>query len=637
MKKSFLRRKPFRFCLDECEKSNLPRTLSLIDLIGIGVGGTVGSGIFVLTGFITHSYAGGGVIWSWIIAGIGCLASALSYAELSSIIPSGGSSYSYVFIALGELPAYLSAWCISLEYGISGAAVASSWGDKLQSWIVGMVHKDFDFSFSAFGLKANVLGGGIQLLCVLLMLTGIEFSKKVINGATLFKVVLISFIIVAGLFLYDPDQNPSWTPFGVRGIIRGAASCFFGYVGYDEVCCMAGEAKNPTRDVPLAVLYTVATVTVLYVGASLALVGMENYSQIKDNTGFSSAFESRGWIWAQQVVAIGELLTLPIVVLVSFLAQPQVQFVLAQDGLLPAIFTQVDQRGCLTKSIIITGLLMTVVAVFLPFSFMDELISGGVLISFNLTNTSLIIAKYDSLVLSVTASHRIREKRDHFIYRHMILYHTIALFTASICFSISRYAEHLSSNHATILLCFAIFGALFIIVHVLWLYKNKPSHSLSGEVLQFQNVFEAPGFPILPLLGIFVNYYLLSQLSLQGFSMIGIYFLIAIIIYIFYSIHHRIDFPDEITISESTGGLERGISLSPIDNPMILSGTSNAPGVIYQSIVTEEETMIEEDERDPSSRISAIAVVDQDSTHRLVSFPHRRVGKQGYLSVSGIE
>ncbi len=235
----FFRRKPYMQCIEESRSSKLVRSLSLWDLVSIGVGGTVGSGIFVLTGLITHRYSGGGVIYSWLIAGMACLMSALSYAELSSLISLGGSSYVYTYIALGELPAFISACCLSLEYGIAGAAVSSSWSDKVEAWINSMMSSgneehQFSMHVTAGGIKFNFLSAIIQILVVLLVLGGVDLSKSVINGFTALKIVLIVFIIVAGLWLYSPNNNPTWTPYGVKGVLRGASSCFFGYVGYDE-------------------------------------------------------------------------------------------------------------------------------------------------------------------------------------------------------------------------------------------------------------------------------------------------------------------------------------------------------------------------------------------------------------------
>jgi len=346
--------------------------MSTFDLICIGIGGTVGSGVFVLTGIIARQYAGPGVVLSWLIAGVGCCFSAMSYAELSSRIPSAGSSYAYVYCALGEFPAVLAAWCLSLEYGISGSAVARSWGDKVNAYVKLHLSGPEDAVPSGSGgggggfgwpaLDLSLLSGGgfnlaaglLQVGAVLVLLAGVEVGKVTVNAFTVLKMALVLFMIVGGLALYDSaNLAGGWTPMGYSGVLRGATSCFFGYIGYDEVCCMAAEAKDPHKTLPRAVFGTIAIVTVFYCFASLALVGMQPYTEVSLDSGFSAAFASRGWRWAEHVVALGEIVTLPLVVLVSFLAQPRLLYAMADDGLIPRLFAEVDGNGNLRKNIVV--------------------------------------------------------------------------------------------------------------------------------------------------------------------------------------------------------------------------------------------------------------------------------------------
>lgn len=215
---------------------NLVRNLSLFDLICVGVGATVGSGVFVLTGFVANKFAGPGVIISWIIAGIACTCSAMSYAELSCRIPSSGSAYSYVYLALGEWPAFIAGWCLTLECGISGAAVARTWGVKMTDLIVNWGRSKDDFVFSSDNLGPNWYAGGIQLIVVIIFLCGVDVSKFTVNLFTVLKMVLVLFIIVCGFTAFKAENIQVFAPMGVTGIMRGATACFFGFVGYDEVC-----------------------------------------------------------------------------------------------------------------------------------------------------------------------------------------------------------------------------------------------------------------------------------------------------------------------------------------------------------------------------------------------------------------
>jgi len=233
----------------------LHKHFTTFDLLCVGIGSTIGSGVFVLTGLIARDIAGPYTPLCWLVAGCASLLSAWSYAELSYKYPQSGSSYVYVFSVMGELPAYISAACLTLEYGISASAVARSWGEKLDVW-----------TFSTFGyncLPAGSYGGWVinvpaallQALCVVVLLLGIELSKKAVNFFTTLKVLLVVFMIICGFALFDSinlkvtgglydgtgnigDQIPD-AAVSVGGtitaIFTGATTCFFGYVGYDEV------------------------------------------------------------------------------------------------------------------------------------------------------------------------------------------------------------------------------------------------------------------------------------------------------------------------------------------------------------------------------------------------------------------
>jgi len=238
-------------------ESSLPlfKHFTTFDLLCVGIGSTIGSGVFVLTGLIARDIAGPFTPLCWLVAGGASLLSAWSYAELSYKYPQSGSSYVYVFSVMGELPAYISAACLTLEYGISASAVARSWGEKLDVW-----------TFSTFGyncLPAGSYGGWVinvpaallQALCVVILLLGIELSKKAINFFTTLKVLLVVFMIVCGFVLFDfinlkvtgglydgtgniGDQSADAevsSGGAVTAVFTGATTCFFGYVGYDEV------------------------------------------------------------------------------------------------------------------------------------------------------------------------------------------------------------------------------------------------------------------------------------------------------------------------------------------------------------------------------------------------------------------
>jgi amino acid transporter len=227
-------KKPKHVCVAEQVTDKLERTLSLFDLLCIGVGGTVGSGVFVLTGLIARDYAGPGVVISWIVAGVCCIFSAMSYAEMACRVPSAGSTYAYAYHALGELPAVVAAWCLTLEYGISGAAVARSWGDKL------IILMESCCSMGAYldpGFGVNVVAAVLQGATVCVLLAGVSVGKLTVNFFTVLKMAVVLFIIVAGLMLFEPANVSDWTPYGTTGVLRGTVRCrFLNVCSCNRVC-----------------------------------------------------------------------------------------------------------------------------------------------------------------------------------------------------------------------------------------------------------------------------------------------------------------------------------------------------------------------------------------------------------------
>ncbi len=390
----------FRTLSRNTEESGLPRTYGLFDLLALGIGGTVGSGVFVLTGLVANQQAGPWTPLCWALSGAAALLSAASYAELSARIPSSGSSYNYVFATLGELGAYVSAFLLSLEFGVSSAAVARSWGDKLETWL----GDSFDVSpdvISPGGV--NIAGGFIQFVCAAVLVAGLQASKQVTNIFTVLKMLLVVFMVLAGLMAFDvsnlsvahveAETGGQATAIVPSGIFAGAITCTFGYVGYDEVCCLAGETKNPRRIMHLAVFGTILSCTLLYVIASFTLVAMVPYNTISQDAGFASAFQTKNMHFAYQITSVGELVTLPLTVLVSFLGQPRVMLAMARDNLAPRLFRETDSGGNLKKSIVVNGIACTLLALFVPFIYLENMVSAGILLNFNCTNSSLIVLR----------------------------------------------------------------------------------------------------------------------------------------------------------------------------------------------------------------------------------------------------
>ena len=513
---------------DETEQY-IERHLTLFDLVSIGVGGTIGSGIFVLCGYIASTFAGPATCVSWAIAGAAACLSGICYAELACRMPAAGSSYVYVYASMGELPAVLVAACLSLEYGISASAVARSWGDKCMEWL----NMNLDIDVASFDENAfNPLATLVAAASVGLLMGGVKESKSVTNFFTMAKVVLVVFMTVVGLALIKPKENlvPFIPPqFGLVGIFRGATSSFFGYIGFDEVCCVAGEAINPQRNMPLSIVISLSIVTTLYIIAALALTGMQPYGDISDVSGFPLAFQSRGHEWAAQISAFGEVFTLPIVVLISLMAQPRLQYALAKDGLLPQIFARVDNDGNIWHGTVISGIVIVLIASFVPFEHLNDMISAGILVAFCMTDSSLIIMRHES------------PNGDGKVENLLGWFNAAALLFG---ISLTHFKENLLGNIVTI---FSICGLLFCLKE---LYKCPQAILFGGSIrasqykgsvdMRIDSYFKTPFMPFIPCLGIFVNWYLISQLELIGIFFLVAYLGTAALFYFSYGIHHSV-------------------------------------------------------------------------------------------------
>jgi len=504
------------------------------------------------------------------------------YAELAAQLPSAGSAYVYVYASMGELPAVLVAGCLTLEYVASASAVARSWGEKVDEWgwKTEMMSSGWFTPESLFNPMACLISTG----SVLLLLLGVKESKVVMNVFTMTKVGVVLFMTVGGLLLLEPSNLTPMIPpqFGWSGVFRGATSSFFGYLGFDEICCVAGEAQNPKRNIPYSILLTLGMSTTIYILASFALTGMQPYQVMDGIEGFPGAFTYNGYPWAAQLTAAGEILTLPIVVLITIMAQPRLQYALAQDGLFPSWFAQFDSKGNLWNGTVSSGIIMITIASFVPFTHLNDMISAGVLVSFCMTSSALLLLRHDSpgkmirpttSQLSKSTSHSSLSSYPNHHSNHpnhpnhppifvdsnmmerLVAMLNIFSFVASIL--ITHYYTHSIAKG----LAFLCLSGSVLCCAAMYLYC-PPSKKFGGEkrhshsryyypseydVKQDDNedadedgYFKTPFVPFLPCLAIFINWYLISQLELFGIFLLLFFLGTCAIFYFFYSAKHSL-------------------------------------------------------------------------------------------------
>lgn len=395
---------------------NLLPALGPFSLIALGIGAIVGSGIFVITGVVASLYAGPAVTLSLVIAGIGCVLSALCYAELASMIPVAGSAYSYAYATLGRGVAWIIGWSLILEYLFAASSVAVGWSGYLVSTLHG-VGIDLPAAFVAAplgtldGTHLVSTGAVINLPAVLLVAVlsilvaaGVRQSAAVINVMVVIKLLVVTTFILAGLGYVHPEN---WVPFippntgavghfGWTGVMRGAGVIFVAYLGFDAVSTASQEARNPRRDVPLAILGSLGICTVLYIAVGSILTGLVSYRALNVPNPMAVAIAQQGpsLAWLSPVVNLGAIVGLTSVALVLIYAQPRIFLAMASDGLLPPIFGRIDARlQTPTFGIAVTGAASALLAGFLPIGLLAEMDSIGTLLAFIVVCSGVLVLR----------------------------------------------------------------------------------------------------------------------------------------------------------------------------------------------------------------------------------------------------
>jgi basic amino acid/polyamine antiporter, APA family len=396
------RRKPVVEMEDETGadtgESELSRSIGLFQLAMFGVGATVGTGIF-FTLSEAVPLAGPAVVWSFVLAGVVAGLTALCYAELAGAVPVSGSSYSYAYATIGELPAMAVAGCLLLEYGVSGAAVAVGWSQYLNELLDNLFGLQIPDALSQApeqGGIFNLPGVILILLCTLLLIRGASESAAVNTVMVLIKIGILLLFIVIGFTGWNSNNLADFAPFGVAGVTAAAGVIFFTYIGLDAVSTAGEEVKDPHRTMPLAIIIALIVVTSLYILTALAAVAAQPYPQFEgQEAGLAAILESiTGSTWPGTLLAAGAVISIFSVTLVVIYGQTRILFAMARDGMLPELFHRVNPR---TKTpvpnTIIVAAAIALLAGLIPIDFLAEMTSVGTLVAFAIVSIALIVLR----------------------------------------------------------------------------------------------------------------------------------------------------------------------------------------------------------------------------------------------------
>lgn len=515
--------------------TGLKKVLGVRDLTFFGIAAVIGAGIF--SGIGTAASNGGpGVVFLFVFTAIACGFAALCYAEFASTVPVSGSAYTYSYVAFGELIAWIIGWDLLMEYAIGNIAVAISWSDYFTNLMdkAGLHIPDWltmDYLTAKHGFADGIADRAaawtnapqifgfriimdlpalfIVVLITYVIFIGIKESRSLSNVMVILKLAVIFFVIVLGAYYVNPTNWSPFTPTGFSGIMKGVSAVFFAYIGFDAISTTAEECKNPQRDLPRGMIYSLIICTVIYVLLALVLTGMVHYTKLNVGDPMAMVFDAHGLKFISGVVAVSAIVATASVLLVFQLGQPRIWMSMSRDGLLPKIFSRIHPKyGTPSFSTILTGFVVAIPALFLNLNQVLSLTSIGTLFAFVLVCGGV-------LVLQMKKDKPVSKFKVPYINGQFIV---PILFIGALALIIWKVPEHFTNDIWTKNTWpMAVFWLIALIVSILSFMKK---------------------FSLLPVLGMTSCFYLMAQETHIVWMRFLIWLVIGLTIYFLYSHQH---------------------------------------------------------------------------------------------------
>jgi len=367
------------------ERHALKKTLGAFDLVLLGIGCIIGTGIFVLTGVAAAKYAGPGIMLSFILSGFACAFAAMAYAELAAMIPAAGSAYTFAYASIGKLGAFIVGWALICEYTVGAAAVAAGWS----GYAVGLFKTagiDLPKAWTAVPADGGILNLPAILIVAFLTYLLVLGTKESVRLNKILVFIKLGCVALF-LFLATPHVNPlNWQPFlpfGLSGVATGAAIVFFAYIGFDAVATAAEECRNPNRDIPIGIIGSLVVCTVLYIAVAAVLTGVVPYTSLNNSEPVAFALRTLGMNFGSALVALGAICGITTVLLVFIFGQTRVALAMSRDGMIPQGLVKIHPKyGTPARITITTGAIVCVLSGLLPINIIAELCNLGTLFAF---------------------------------------------------------------------------------------------------------------------------------------------------------------------------------------------------------------------------------------------------------------
>lgn len=568
--KKLVRRKIFTD--DDIAETDLHRCLTTLDLIGLGIGSTLGTGIYIVTGQVAKETAGPAVVLSFLVAGIASAFAGMCYAEFAARVPRAGSAYIYSYVTVGEFMAFVIGWNLLLEYIIGTASVARAWSTYFDSLIDNKIQNAFkdNMPMDITGLSSypDFFAFGITLLLTCILAIGVKESTRFNNIFTCVNLFVIAYVIICGLFkaklsnwelpASDVPSNAGsggFLPFGFSGMMSGAATCFYAYVGFDCIATTGEETKNPQKSIPIGIVVALLVISFAYCGISAVVTLMCPYYLVDINAPLPFIFQREGWGVARYIIAVGALCGLSTSLLGAMFPLPRVLYAMGSDGLIFRFMAIISPRY---KTPLIGTFISGVFAGFMAMMFnLDELVdmmSIGTLLAYTLVAVCVLILRYEidenlpkmnSLARMSDTSLSTMEVEP---MRFSALYSPRSANPTRRTSQIAKYSVGVMCISITAFSAFVIFLDNELEKKAAWAIAIAVILGLicvmcvAVIVCQPQNRsemnFKVPLVPVIPALSCLINIYLMLKLSSMTWVRFGVWMVIGFCIYFFYGIWH---------------------------------------------------------------------------------------------------
>ncbi|MGX6428630.1 APC family permease [Levilactobacillus yonginensis] len=383
--------------LDNYLKSDqhFAKTMSAKDLMSLGIGAVIGTGIFILPGTIAAQYSGPGIVLSFLLAAVVCSTAAMCYAEFASVLPVAGSAYSYGNLVFGEIIGWILGWALILEYVLAVAAVANSFGAYFNSFLAGF-HLSLPTAVTgpydpAHGTYGNVVAILVVLFISWLLNRGMRESMRINNLIVFVKIAIIILFVIVGVFYVKPSNWQPFAPFGTKGILRGASTVFFAYLGFDVVSASAAEVKNPKKNMPIGIIGTLIVASVLYMLVAVVLTGMVHYTKLNvaDPVAFALTLVHQNW--TSGIISLGALAGMFTMMVTMIYSSSRLIYSIGRDGLLPKFLGKIDdQTGTPKNSLAVITIVIALLGGFVPLAQLTNLVNIGTLVAFLFVSFGII-------------------------------------------------------------------------------------------------------------------------------------------------------------------------------------------------------------------------------------------------------